>query len=171
MRRSMVTTAAVTALLAVAGCERHEGNRGHEAADTEAAADAIRAEEAQWNRDYAARDLDAIMRHYAADGTLIEPGSEPRIGRAAIRGGIAQMVGDPNFRLEFAGDRVEVARSGELGFSRGHFTLTISEPNTRRPATMRGTYLTVWRRQSDGSWQAVEDMIAPGPAPAPAAAP
>ena len=169
MRRSILL--AVAAALAVAGCDRHERG-GHEVADTAAAADAIRAAEAQWNRDYAARNLDAVMSHYAADGALTEPGSEPRIGTAAIRGAVAQMIGDPNFRLEFAGDRVEVARSGEMGFSRGHFTLTISEPNTRRPATMRGSYLTVWRKQADGSWQAVEDMIAPGPppaAPAPAA--
>jgi ketosteroid isomerase-like protein len=168
MRASTMTAAALAAALALAGCERNEDHKAGQnaSADTAAAADAIRADEMQWNRDYAARDVDAIMRHYADDGTLTGPGDNPQSGGAAIRATVARMVGDPNFRLEFAQDRAEVARSGDLGFTRGHFTLTFSDP-AGRPGTMRGTYLTVWRKQADGSWKAVEDMITPGPAPAP----
>ena len=159
---------AALAALALGGCSGTAGNgaaANNTAADTQAAADAIRAEEAQWNRDYASRNVDAIMTHYAADGALSGPGDNPQTGTDAIRATVARMVGDPAFRLDFGNDRVEVASSGDLGFSRGHFTLTVSGPGGR-PGTMRGTYLTVWRKQADGRWQSTEDMITPGPAAA-----
>ena len=165
MHRKTACAAAIAAALMVAACsERHAEPANIATADAGAAADAIRAEEAQWNRDYAARDVDRILTHYAADATLMGPGSMPQTGTAAIRAAVAQMVGDPAFRLEFGNDRVEVAGSGDVGYTRGHFALTLTDPRTRRPGTMSGAYLTVWRKQADGSWKAVEDMITPGPA-------
>ena len=163
---------AALAALALAGCTSNANNKAaaaNAAADTQAAAEAIRAEEAQWNRDYASRNVDAIMTHYAANGALSGPGDNPQTDSNAIRATVTRMVGDPAFRLEFGNDRVEVASSGDLGYSRGHFTLTVSGPGGR-PGTMRGTYLTVWRKQADGRWQAEEDMITPGPAAAAGAA-
>ena len=165
MQRWTMMSAACAAALAVAGCNREAGGEpvANATADTQAAADAIRAAEAQWNRDYAARNAEAILAHYAADGTLSGPGSAPISGSDAIGQVVRHMVADPAFRLEFANDRLEVASSGELGYTRGHFALTTTDPRTRGPATMRGTYLTVWRKQADGSWRAEEDMITPGP--------
>ena len=164
MQRQMIA-AVLAGTMLVAGCSAsgEKAAEGNDMADTQAAAEAIRAAEAQWNRDYAARNVEAIMAHYAADGTLSGPGDNPRTGTERIREAVTQMVGDPAFRLEFAQDNLQVANSGELAFTRGHFTLNMTNPRTRAPAVMRGTYLTVWRKQADGRWQAVEDMITPGP--------
>src|SRR5688500_16922077 len=117
MRRLSMTAAAVAGALVLAGCERnaeHEAGR-NAAAESAAAADAIRAVEARWNREYAARDVEAILRHYAADGTLTGPGEGPQSGNAAIRAAVTRMVGDPAFRLEFRNERVDVASSGDMG--------------------------------------------------------
>lgn len=165
MPRVMIMAATCAAALAAAGCSREAGDgpAANASGDTAAAADAIRAEEAQWNRDYAARNVEAILTHYAADATLIGPGGPPISGSGAIGDTVRSMVADPAFRLEFGNDKLEVAGSGELAFTRGHFALTTTNPVTHAPGTMRGTYLTVWRKQADGRWQAVEDMITPGP--------
>jgi len=40
---------------------------------------------------------------------------------------------------------------------------------TSKPVDSTGSYLTVYKKESDGSWKAVEDFITPGPAAAPAA--
>jgi uncharacterized protein (TIGR02246 family) len=164
MPKWTMIAAAVIAAVALAGCNREQGTAPvADAAATGEAADAIRAEEAQWNRDYAARNAEAILTHYAADGTLAGPGTAPLSGSQAIGALVRSMVADPAFRLEFAHDRLEVASSGDLGYTRGHFALTTTDPRARAPVTMRGTYLTVWRKQADGRWQAVEDMVTPGP--------
>ena len=46
----------------------------------------------------------------------------------------------------------------------------MTDPATKKPLESTGSYLTVWQKQADGSWKAVEDFITPGPAPAGAAA-
>jgi ketosteroid isomerase-like protein len=45
----------------------------------------------------------------------------------------------------------------------------MTDKATSKPATSTGSYLTVYQKQDDGSWKAVEDFITPGPAPAAAA--
>jgi ketosteroid isomerase-like protein len=52
-----------------------------------------------------------------------------------------------------------IARSGDLGFTTGPFSVDAS----RAP---RGQYFTVWRRQPDGSWKWIWDG-GPGPRPDP----
>lgn len=162
------TMTALAAALLAAGCNQAGGGNtaaaGNAAADMASAADAIRAEEAQWQRDYAARNVEALAGHYAADATMVEPGVAPHVGGAAIRESITHMVGDPRFSLTFGNDRIQVARSGDIAYNRGHFSLHYTDPTAHRPAQMDGTYLTVWQKQADGRWQAVEDFITPGPA-------
>ena len=85
---------------------------------------------------------------------------------ASRRAAIAQFVADSNFSLDFASDRVLVAKSGELASSRGHFTMQSTDPATKKPRTETGSYLTVWQKQADGGWKAVEDFVTPGAAPA-----
>jgi ketosteroid isomerase-like protein len=65
---------------------------------------------------------------------------------------------------------VLVASAGDLATSRGHYTITMTDKATGKPVTSTGTYLTVFKKQADGDFKAVEDMIIPGPAPAAAAA-
>ena len=48
--------------------------------------------------------------------------------------------------------------------------MTMTDKATGKPATSAGSYLTVYKRQADGSWKAVEDFITPGPAPTATAA-
>jgi ketosteroid isomerase-like protein len=63
-------------------------------------------------------------------------------------------------------DRIQVAASGDLAYTRGHYSMTMTDPVSRKPAASGGSYLTVWRRQADGGWKAVEDFVTPGPAAA-----
>jgi ketosteroid isomerase-like protein len=48
--------------------------------------------------------------------------------------------------------------------------MTTTDKATNKPVDSSGSYLTVWQKQSDGSWKAVEDFVTPGPAPAATAA-
>jgi ketosteroid isomerase-like protein len=128
------------------------------------AAAQIAAEEDAWSREYAARDLERLVDHYAPDATLKEPGAPPLTGRW-IRVSLEQSVNDPAFALTFGHDRIEVARSGDLAYSRGHYRITYTDRRTGQPTTDYGTYLTVWQRQVGGRWKVLEDFITPGPRP------
>ena len=122
--------------------------------------------EVKWNQAYASRDAATLAGAYADDAALANPGSPLVTGIDAIRKETGNFASDPNLRVQFASDRIQVAASGDLAYTRGHYTMTTTNPATRRPEDSAGSYLTVWQRQSDGTWKAVEDFVTPGPAAA-----
>jgi ketosteroid isomerase-like protein len=166
MHKAIPVTLAALAALAVDGC-----NKGTQAsADAAQISDGIKAQEAQWEKDYAAKDINALAGHYADDAALAGPGDPVATSDAERRKALQGFVTDPNLKLSFASDRIEVAQSGDLASSRGHYSLTMTDKATNKPVNSTGTYLTVYKKQADGSWKAIEDFITPGPAPAAAPA-
>lgn len=162
MHKAFPVTLAALAALSATGCAK-----GAEASvDTAKISDGIKAQEAQWVKDYAAKDMNALAGHYADDAALAGPGDPFATSDAERRKLLQAFVTDPNLKLSFSSDRVEVAQSGDLASSRGHYSLTTTDKATNKPVDSAGTYLTVYKKQQDGSWKAVEDFITPGPAPA-----
>ena len=74
---------------------------------------------------------------------------------------------DANFDVSFSSDKIET--SGDLAYSRGRFTEKHSDA-ANKPVSTSGSYITVYKKQADGSWKVVEDFTAAEPAAAPAAA-
>jgi uncharacterized protein (TIGR02246 family) len=123
----------------------------------------LRENEAKWNEAYAAKDAAAVANFYADDAALANPMSPLATGKDAIARDNKVFATDPNMSVKFASDRVRVAASGDLAYTRGHYTMTMTDPETKKPVTSKGNYLTVWQKQPDGSWKAFEDFITPGP--------
>ena len=165
MNKFVPIAAAAVAAALISGC-----TPAAEAADPAKVEQAIRAQEAAWEADYQKKDLEALAGQYADDAAIGGPGEAIATSEVDRRKSLQGMIGDPNFALNFASDRVIVAKSGDLATSRGHYSLTMTDKATAKPATSTGSYITVFQKQADGSWKAVEDFITPGPAAAPAAA-
>ena len=151
--RTIICLAAVAAL---AGCDTNEKP------DTKAIERQLQTNEAKWNRAYAERDAKALAGMYADDAALASPGENLVRGKAAIEKATAAYAADPNLKVAFEANRIQVARSADLAYTRGRYTLTMTDPGTNKPQTSTGHYLTVWQKQADGSWKAVEDFITPG---------
>ena len=165
MHKAIPVTLAAFAALSASGCTKSAQASG----DTAQITDSIKAQEAQWQKDYAAKDINALAGHYADDAALAGPGDPVATSDSERRKLLQGFVTDPNLKLAFSSDRVEVAQSGDLASSRGHYSMTITDKATSKPVDSTGTYLTLYRKQKDGSWKAIEDFITPGPAPAAAA--
>src|SRR3954454_23908064 len=152
----MLVTAAA---FATTGC-----TKGAEAApDTLKIADTIKTQEAGWQKAYADKDLNALAGEYADDAVLGSPGAPLASTDVDRRKSIQTLIGDPNFKLTFASDDVRAASAGDMVSSRGHYTITTTDKATSKPVTGSGTYLTVYKKQADGGFKAVEDVIIPGP--------
>ena len=124
---------------------------------------AIKADEAKWNKDFKAKDTESLASHYADDAYFVAPGVTAD-GSTAIRKVYATASTDPAFNIEFSSDKVDVAASGELAYARGKFTEKYTDSKTGKVMTGSGTYITVYKKQDDGSWKAVEDIAAADPA-------
>lgn len=128
---------------------------------------AIKDTEAAWAKSAAAKDADKFASFYTDDGSLMLQDMPAVTGKDAITKTTKDMMGDANFSLTFQGARFEVAKSGDLGFSQGSYTMTMTNSKSKKPVTDKGKYLTVFKKQADGTWKAVEDMVSSdGPAPA-----
>ena len=136
--------------------------------DTRAADEqAIRTLEIEWSRTFGSKDLDRLISFYAEDAVLFPPGEPGASGKEAIRASIAKLVAMPGLTLSFETSKVEVARAGDLAYAHGTYSMSMTGPKGA-PMAEKGKYLTVYRKQTDGQWKAVADMInsdQAGPAP------
>jgi uncharacterized protein (TIGR02246 family) len=164
--RHIATIATVfLAACTLSGCNRNASNH-------DADVSAIQSNEDQWNQDFAAKDADKLVAHYSPDAVLMVPGTAPASGTDAIRNSLKPMLADPALSLQFKASQVDVASSGDLAYTRGTYTLTMTDPQTKQVMHDHGSYVTDYRKQPDGSWKAVADIVmSEVPPPAPAAAP
>ena len=83
---------------------------------------------------------------------------------------LKQMLADPVLTLKFEASRVEVASSGDMAYTQGSYTMTMTDPSTKKPINDKGSYVTVYKKQADGSWKAVSDIASSATPPSPAPA-
>ncbi len=128
--------------------------------DTRAAdVQAVKDVEAAWVKDAAAKDADKWASYFAEDGSGLYPGAGILNGKAAIKAAIAPLLADPNFSLTFQSTRAMASKGGDMVYSQGTYTMTMTNPKTKKPMTDKGKYLTVYVKQADGSWKAVADTF------------
>lgn len=164
MKRCLASLLAGTMMTLLVGCA---------APDThDADVKAIKDNEVQWNKDFAAKDVDKMAAHYADDAVLMAPGMPAASGKSAIQNMLKEMVSDPALSLKFEAARVEVAKSGDVAYTQGAYTMKMTNPATKQPMDDKGSYVTTYKKQADGSWKAICDINTsevPPPAPPPAA--
>jgi len=156
--RTAAVFGAAALALAIGGC----GNQA-KSDDPAAVQNAIKADDKKWNDDYKSKNVEGLIGHYA-DGAFLVADGATADGTTEIRKTLTNATADHYFSVTFASDKVET--SGDLAYARGHFTQKHEDPKTQRIITDTGTYLTVYRKQADGSWKAVEDFIAADPSKA-----
>jgi len=151
---TITRTGALICALALAGCAAPQPV---EPPDTRAADEAaIRASIVSWAAAAQAKDVERFVSVYADDAVLMLEDVPDISGIAALREGVGGMMQDPHFALSFEPDNVVVARSGDLAYETGSFSMTMTGPDDA-PATETGHYVVVWRKQADGTWKAVVD--------------
>ncbi|MGQ0590285.1 MAG: YybH family protein [Sphingosinicella sp.] len=158
----VIIAAAAAASLALLACE-DGGATKNAAADVTSVQSAVRTAESQWLREWQARDLNRIVARYSPDAMVKFTPTGSMIGPDAIRTGIAPFLTDTNFQIQFAADEVRVGASGDLASTRGSYSIRYTNPATRQAETETGTYVTVWQRQTDGTWRVVEDITSGNP--------
>jgi len=116
---------------------------------------AIRDVETAWDQAFATKDVDKVGAFYADDASLFLPDAPVVNGIAAIKAADKPFLSDKNFSLTCASDKVDVAKSGDLGYSQGTLTITMTDPKTKKVLTLKGKYVEVYKKQADGGWKAV----------------
>jgi uncharacterized protein (TIGR02246 family) len=103
-----------------------------------------------------ANDPVAATANYSDDAVAMHPGMAAMRGRAAIQEGIKGMMGSMSVTAaKFTTEDVMV--SGDVAVEMGTYAMTL-QPKGGKAMDDKGKYLTIWKRQGDGSWKIVRDI-------------
>ena len=163
MDHKLVMASVLAAAMLAGGCSKYDNASNNGAAATTANlaadADAVGAAEADMLKAFQAKDAAALTAHYASDAVLAVPGRTVK-GSDAIGKANAEDLKDPAFKLSFSNERTDT--SGDLAYTTGSYTVTYTDSKTKKVVNGGGTYVTVFKKQADGSWKAVADIATPG---------
>lgn len=161
LQRTLLSSCCI-AVCALSGCSPADRQKQQSAAqaaavDVNAIADEIRQIEARWVSEYASGDEASLVDHYAHDATLMQPGVPAVRGLDRIAAAMADAIKD-GAAFSIKTEKVEVAKSGDWAYSRGSYTLAATNRTNKLDGRQSGSYLTIYKKQEDGGWKAVEDI-------------
>ena len=150
--------AALFVMISVGACSNSDTKTQAQPPDTRAADEAaIRAAVIEWSKAAQAKDVDKAVSFYADDGMQFHDKGPLAKGKAEIRAGWEQLEAEPGASLSYALTGVEVARSGDLAYEYGTYDFA-SKDKKGKTIDVKGKYVTVWKKQADGSWKVAADI-------------
>lgn len=112
----------------------------------------------------AEKGLEGWLAAYDSAGIQMEPDVPFTPGIPAIRAAMAPAFADPTFRLTWQPTMAFASAAGDLGYTLGTWQSRHYNDAGEGQVTT-GKYVTIWRRQADGSWKVVFDGGNPDSAP------
>jgi ketosteroid isomerase-like protein len=94
----------------------------------------------------------AFLDYFAESGVMLRDNAYPIIGRDSLVSIFSNRT-DTSFTLSWNPVYEKIAKSGELGYTYGIYSRTIKSTGV----VSRGTYVTIWEKQKDGTWKFVMD--------------
>ncbi|HUK61597.1 MAG TPA: DUF4440 domain-containing protein [Stellaceae bacterium] len=149
----IVRRAALYAALAVVAAGPALAQQADTRAKDEAA---IRKADEDWAKAAQTKQVGAWLAFYTEDAVLLPPNDKAATSKADIGNVIGQIMILPELKIGWHAAKVEVARSGDLGYAHGAYQLSFSDPNGNEIKD-EGKYLEVWKKQADGSWKCAVD--------------
>ncbi len=129
-----------------------------QAADTPATDEQkIRDLEAEWSAVAGRKDVDKTVSYYANDAVVFAPNAPSATTKAAIRSAWNEMLTAPGAAISWKPTKVEVAKAGDLAYVTGTYEDTMTDASGKSVKD-RGSYVTIWKKQADGSWKVVVDI-------------
>jgi ketosteroid isomerase-like protein len=110
----------------------------------------------------AERGIDGWMEFMAPNAVVL--GAEPLVGLEQIRAGMGKHLSTPGLKLTWEPTKAEFLGKGDIGFVVGRWERHFNG-NDGKPQIAKGSYLTTWQQQKDGSWKVVSDIGTPDAEP------
>ena len=117
---------------------------------------AVRDADTAWSQAAASKDVDKTVSFYADDAVVMPPNAERATTKEAIRKIWKDLLTDA--KVSWKATKVEVAKSGDVGFISGTYEVTMNDVVTGKPVNDHGKYLEVWEKATDGSWKCAADI-------------
>jgi ketosteroid isomerase-like protein len=107
-----------------------------------------------WVQNLRTKQLEPILKFYASDAVFLQPSGERITGSAALRTLFQNIIATFNSDLTLRSRNLET--SGDLAYDSGDFQETLTTIATGAKITCKGSYIMIFKRQADGSWQIIQ---------------
>jgi ketosteroid isomerase-like protein len=116
-----------------------------------------------WVQDLRNKQLEPILKFYAPDAVFLLPSGERITGSAALRTLFQNIMATFDSDLTLHSQNLET--SGDLAYDSGDFQETLTTIATGAKVTSKGSYIIIFKRQPNGSWQIVQHAWTGTPPP------
>ena len=120
------------------------------------AAAIIKADNA-WSAESEKKSTEGWLSYYSADAIMMPPGEKTCNDAASRTASIKNMFATPGLVLTFHSTKVEVSKSGDLGYAVGVYDEKAKDAKGKNYHET-GKYTEVWKKQADGNWKCVADI-------------
>jgi len=132
--------------------------------DVEAEGQALMQLSRDWSDLVGAGDLEGALEFWADDATMLPPDMPAFEGKQAIRSFVEGAVQVPGFSISWEPISVEVSSAGDMAYMIERNVSTAND-ELGNVVTTHGKVVTVWRKDSNGTWKNVVDAWNEGPPP------
>jgi len=116
-----------------------------------------------WIQDLRTKQLESILKFYAADAAFLQPTGERLTGSAALRTLFQTIMANFNSDLTLHSRTLDT--SGNLAYDSGDFEESLTNIASGAKITSKGSYVIIYKRQPNGSWQIVQHVWTGTPPP------
>jgi ketosteroid isomerase-like protein len=109
-----------------------------------------------WVQDLRTKQLEPILKFYGPDAVFLQPSGERITGSAALRALFQNIMA--TFNSDLVLHSLNLETSGDLAYDSGEFQENLTTIATGAKITSKGSYIIIFKRQSNGSWQIVQHV-------------
>lgn len=128
--------------------------------DTKAEGEKIMEISKEWSRVASTGDAEKTLSYWAEDAILMSSGQPPLNGKREIKQMVDESFKIPGFKISWQPKSVHVSESGDMAYILEDSQVSFMD-STGKIITQNNNAVSIWRKQTDGSWKNVVDISTP----------
>src|SRR6185437_5641472 len=125
--------------------------------DTKAEGERLMQLSREWSKSAATDSIEKTLSYWADDAVVMSPGQSPIKGKNSIREMIEGTSKIPGFKISWEPVNVSVSKGGDMAYMIEQNQITVND-SLGKPITEFNKSVTIWRKETDGSWKNIVDM-------------
>jgi uncharacterized protein (TIGR02246 family) len=137
-------------ILLLSGCQQK--------ADTKAEGEKLMQVSREWSQAAGAHDIEKTLSYWTDDAVVMSPMDPAKKGKKEIRQMVEGSFKVPGFKISWEPQSAVVSESGDLGYLMEKTEITMTD-SAGKSMTQHFNGTTIWKKQADGSWKNVVDIL------------
>jgi uncharacterized protein (TIGR02246 family) len=142
-------------IVAIISCNQKEVN-------TKSEGEKLMQTSREWSQKTASKNADTILSYWTDDAVVISAGEPTLKGKDAIRGMVEGGFKNPGFQISWEPKSAEIAKGGDMGYLLETTKITMTD-SLGKASVVNFNAVTIWKKQTDGSWKCAVDVLSPIP--------